>query len=257
MTRTGLSANQRLMSAYTPDTSDRKAALARARGYPYDIPNRSYHWHGAQLSGFDPAKTAGRTPVLAVGSNQSPEQLTRKFGHLDDWEIPVQRCALTGFDVVYSAHIARYGSVPAMLQTALGTTATLFVNWLDETQLAAMHETELNNGNYHYGRLDDVAVALEGGSTLTSVHGYFSRRGHVTHDGDGVALASVPAKNRNRPARDCDYMLTQVQQRIDPEHDLDEFILRLIEDAGFRQDVIAALMYDAEPFAAAYTIVEG
>ena len=64
MTRTGLSAIQGLMSAYAPDTSDREAALARARGYPYAIPGRSYHWHGGQVSDFDPAKTAGRTPTM-------------------------------------------------------------------------------------------------------------------------------------------------------------------------------------------------
>lgn len=245
------------MNAYAPDTSDRQAALARARGYPYDIPDRSYHWHGGQFSEFDPAKTAGRAPVLAVGSNQSPEQLSRKFGHIEDWEIPVQRCRLTGFDVVYSAHIARYGSVPAMLQSAPGTTVTLFVNWLDAAQLDAMHETELSHGNYHYGRLDNVSVALEGGATLSSVHGYFSRRGHVMHEGDGVALAAVAAENRARPARDCGQMLAHVRERIDPAHELDEFILRLIEDDGFRQEVIAALMTDAEAFDAPYQVVAG
>lgn len=245
------------MNDYAPDTSDRQAALARARGYPYAIPGHSYHWHGGQFSEFDPAKTAGRTPVLAVGSNQSPEQLTRKFGHIEDWEIPVQRCHLAGFDVVYSAHIARYGSVPAMLQSAPGTTVTLFVNWLDAAQLTAMHETELSHGNYHYGRLDDVAVALEGGATLSSVHGYFSRRGHVTHDGNGVALATVPAANRNRPARDSAQMLAHVHERIDPVDSLDGFILRLIDDDGFRQKIIAELMTDAVAFAAPYEIVEG
>ena len=245
------------MSTYAPDTSDKEAALARARGYPYAIPDRSYHWHGGRVSDFDVAKTAGRTPVLAVGSNQSPEQLSRKFGHLDDWEIPVQRCALAGFDVVYSAHIARYGSVPAMLQAAPGTTVTLFVNWLDGDQLAAMHETELSHGNYHYGRLDDVTVRLEGGGALDAVHGYFSRRGHVTQDGDGVALATVPAENRTRPARDCGAMLAHVQERIDPDHDLDGFILRLIEDDGFRRAVIDILMRDSVPFGAPYEIVDG
>ena len=243
------------MSAYAPDTSDRQAALARARGYPYAIPDRSYHWRGGKVHEFDPAKTAGRTAVLAVGSNQSPEQLTRKFGHLEDWEIPVQRCALAGFDVLYSAHIARYGSVPAMLQSAPGTTVTLFVNWLDTAQLAAMHETELSHGNYHYGRLDGIVLDLEGGDTLASVHGYFSRRGHVTHKEDGVALAKVPARNRNRPACDTAQMLAHVHERIEPDHGFDDFILRLIEDDGCRQEVISELMRDAVPFAVDYKVV--
>jgi len=244
------------MSAYAPNTSDRQAALTRARSYPYAIPGYSYHWQGGEVGSFEFAKTAGRTPVLAVGSNQSPEQLTRKFGQISGWEIPVQRCTLAGFDVVYSAHIARYGSVPAMLQAASGTTVTLFVNWLDDTQLTAMHETELSHGNYHYGRLDDIAVQLEGGDMLTSVHGYFSRRGHVTHDGDGVALASIFAENRARPARDCGQMLAHVRNRVAPDHDLDNFILRLIEDDRFRKDVIDNLMRDAKPFGVRYQVVE-
>ena len=244
------------MSAYAPDTSDRQAALERARGYPYAIPDRSYHWRGGRVHAFDPEKTAGRTAVLAVGSNQSPEQLTRKFGHIHDWEIPVQRCGLAGFDVVYSAHIARYGSVPAMLQSAPGTTVTLFVNWLDDVQLTAMHETELSHGNYHYGRLDGIELDLEGGAALTSVHGYFSRRGHVLHEGDGVALAKVPAQNRRRPARDTAQMLAHIHERFGPAHGLDDFVLRLIEDDGFRLDVIAELMSDAAAFAAAYKVVD-
>jgi hypothetical protein len=245
------------MNAYRPDTSDRQAALARARGYPYPIPERSYHWRGGRAHAFDPAATEGRTPVLAVGSNQSPEQLTRKFGHEDDWEIPVQRCALADFDVVYSAHIAGYGSVPAMLQAAPGTTVTLFVNWLDAAQLGAMHDTELRNGNYHYGRLDGIALRLEGGAALASVHGYISRRGHIRHDGDAVALAKVPAHDRSHPARDTAQMLAHVHERLDPDHGLDDFILRMIEDANYRRDVIAALETDSVAFVAKYEIVEG
>lgn len=245
------------MSAYTPDTSDRHAALARARGYPYPIPEHSYHWRESQAHDFDPARIEGRTPVLAVGSNQSPEQITRKFGHVAGTEIPVQRCTLRGFDVVYSAHIAGYGSVPAMLQAAPGTTVTLFVNWLDEAQLTAMHETELRSGNYHYGRLDEIALTLEGGETLNSVHGYISRRGHIRHDNEGVALAKVTAQNRQRPARDTAQMLAYVHERIASDQPLDDFILRLIDDTDFRQSVIAELSTDSVDFAAAYKIVEG
>ncbi len=257
MTRTLFSVIQGLMSAYAPDTSDRQAALARARGYPYPIPNRSYHWRESRTHTFDPSVTAGRTPVLAVGSNQSPEQITRKFGHVDGAEIPVQRCTLQDFDVVYSAHIAGYGSVPAMLQAAPGTTVTLFVNWLDEAQLAAMHDTELRSGNYHYGRLDRIALTLDGGETLTSVHGYISRRGHIRHGDEGIALAKVTAQNRQRPARDTAQMLAHVHERIAPDQALDDFILRLIDESDFRQSVIADLSTDSVGFAASYEIVEG
>ena len=91
---------------------------------------------------------------------------------------------------------------------------------------------------------------------LASVHGYFSRRGHVTHDGDGVALASIVAENRARPACDCGQMLAHVRNRVAPDHDLDNFILRLIEDDRFRKDVIDNLMRDAKPFGVRYQVVE-
>ncbi|MCK5621123.1 MAG: hypothetical protein KAJ11_02450, partial [Alphaproteobacteria bacterium] len=90
-----------------------RAKLDRARGYPYAIPEASYVWRAGEVAAFDPAMRKDRTPVLAIGSNQSPRQLTRKFG--DEGEIPVQRARLRDFDIYYSAHITGYGSVPAML----------------------------------------------------------------------------------------------------------------------------------------------
>lgn len=235
-----------------------RAALARARDYPYPLPHHSYHWRGGAVFDFDPALTAGRTPVLAVGSNQAPAQLTRKFGHDPAAEIPVQRCHLKNFDTVYSAHIASYGSVPAMLQTAPGATVTLFVNWLSQDQLPVMHETELGAGNYHYGRLDDIELTLEdGGGALQSVHAYISRRGHVMVDGDAVALAVVPAKGRKRPARTTAQMLELAHARLASGQTLDGFILRLIDDAPFRCQCVAALAADAGAFSAPYAIVAG
>jgi hypothetical protein len=234
-----------------------RAALARARDYPYPLPQHSYHWRGGGVFDFDPAATAGRTAVLAVGSNQAPDQLTRKFGHDPAQEIPVQRCHLKNFDTVYSAHIAAYGAVPAMLQTAPGTTVTLFVNWLNDDQLTKMHATELGAGNYHYGRLDDVDMTLEDGGALQSVHAYISRRGHVMvdGDGDGAALAVVPARGRKRPARTTAQMLELTHARLAPGQALDAYILRLIDDAPYRRHCIAALAADAGPFAAPYAIV--
>lgn len=238
--------------------TDRSAALARARDYPYAPPTHSYHWRGGAVFDFDPAATAGRTPVLAVGSNQAPAQLTRKFGLDPAQEIPVQRCHLKDFDTVYSAHIAAYGSVPAMLKTAPGVTVTLFVNWLSEAQLLVMHATELRSKNYHYGRLDDLDLILEdGGGALRSVHAYIGRRGHLVLDGDAVALAAVPAVGRRRQARTTAQMLECAHARLAPDHALDAFILRLIDDAPFRRDCVAALSADAGPFAAPYVVVSG
>ncbi|MEX2617111.1 MAG: hypothetical protein WD767_13525 [Alphaproteobacteria bacterium] len=238
--------------------NERIAALARARDYPYPLPNRSYTWRGGAVHSFDPDLTRGRTPVLAVGSNQAPAQLTRKFGPDPDAVIPVQRCALRDFDVVYSAHVAGYGSVPAMLQSAPGVTVTLFVNWLSEDQLPVMHATELGAENYHYGRLDDIDLTLEeGGGALDSVHGYISRRGHVFHAENAVALARVPATGRQWVAMTTAEMLEKVHARLAPDHALEEFILRLISDTPYRRACIEALSTDSVAFGRHYHIVAG
>ena len=61
---------------------------------------------------------------------------------------------------------------------------------------------------------------------------------------------------RQCPARDCGQMLAHVRNRVAPDHDLDNFILRLIEDDRFRKDVIDNLMRDAKPFGVRYQVVE-
>ena len=55
----------------------------------------------------------GRRALLAYGANASPEALTRKLAHLPPEPIAALRVALRGWDVVYSAHVSPYGSVPA------------------------------------------------------------------------------------------------------------------------------------------------
>lgn len=53
-------------------------------------------------------------PVLAIGSNGSPQQLARKFPASrfpDGVLIPVVRAVLEDFDVVYAPLLAAYGAV--------------------------------------------------------------------------------------------------------------------------------------------------
>ncbi len=62
-----------------------------------------------------PGRGAELTLVLAVGSNAAPAQLAGKFT-LDHFPhgvvIPVLRCILPDFDVVYAPAITSYGSCP-------------------------------------------------------------------------------------------------------------------------------------------------
>ena len=89
---------------------DEAGLLALATDYPYAAPDESYLFALGEARGLSAAGWRGydfgpRVPVLAHGSNRSPQQLFRKFGR--DAEIPVTYGRLAGFDVVYAAHVAR------------------------------------------------------------------------------------------------------------------------------------------------------
>jgi hypothetical protein len=226
---------------------ERAAKLERARGYPYAIPEGSYMWKGGAVALFDPATRDGRTPVLAIGSNQSPQQLTRKFG--DSGEIPVQRARLADFDIFYSAHITAYGAVPAMLQRASGTVVTLSVTWLDDRQLEIMHATELSAAKYDFAVIEGVDLALDCGAGLDSVHLYIGVNGHLMHEGDSVALAAVPAHDRRPKTLPTLEVLEIVRDRFSPADSPEEFVLKLVDDSGFRAACTQAIAEDAAPFA--------
>ena len=234
------------------------ARLARARDYPYFVPDRSYTWRGGQrdataLAAFDPALAEGRTPVLAVGSNQSPQQLVRKYGD-GDHAIPVQRATLHDFDVVYASHISIYGAVPAMLQHAPGVAVILFVTWLDDRQLAIMHRTE---GNYHFAEIADIRLALEdGGGERDRVFLYVARLGHLMRDGGATGLRAVAAQGRRNGASTTADMLRHVQDRLGVAGDHDAFVLRLIEDESYRRECIERLSEGAVPFDYPFRIIE-
>jgi hypothetical protein len=237
--------------------SDRIAKLARARDYPYMLPDRSYVWRGGsgnplQFEAFDPALTAGRTPVLAVGSNQSPVQLARKYGAGGSHVIPVERARLKDFDIVYAAHVSSYGAVPAMLQCAPGVEVSLFVTWLDDAQLAIMHATE---GNYHFAEIENISLRLDSGGERRSVCLYVARLGHFVHEGRSVSLKAMRATGRVNGARDTAEMLRLLQQRLAQDGEHDDFCIRLADDAEFRRACIDQLAEDAVAFGHPFRII--
>lgn len=237
---------------------DRTAKLSRARDYPYHLPETSYVWRGGrndplEIDPFDPALTKGRTPVLAVGSNQSPVQLSRKYGIGSDHVVPVERAQLAHFDIVYAAHISSYGAVPSMLQCAPGVAVTLFVNWLDDLQLEKMHATE---GNYHFAEIGNVRLRLEDGRERNTAFLYVARLGHYLHEGAPVSLKAMPAVGRTNRAHDTAEMLRLVQRRLAHDGDHDDFVLRLADDADFRRACIDRLAEDSVAFGHPFRIVD-
>ena len=213
-------------------------ALARAKSYPFDIPSRSYIYADGGHEELTPClpmpDLSGRRPVLAVGSNQSPWQLGRKFKEPNWGPIPVIRATLADFDIVYSAHIASYGSIPSTLYHSPGTRVTLFVNWLTPDQEKRMHETEVATGNYHFGALEGIELRLDGGQTLPSAYLYSSRRGALLRDGLPVALSEIAAIDRRWPSMRQEEIQAHVRDRTAPCQPVDEFILAAIADEKAR-----------------------
>ena len=229
--------------------TDRAARLARARGYPYPYPGRSYVWQRGVVVDFDLRLTEGRTAVLAVGSNRAPSRLDQKYLGKYEEAIPVQHGRLKDFDIVYAAHLTRYGSVPAMLQRALGTTVELAVTWLDDKQLEIMHATE---GGYYYAEIKGVDLTYDDGTQADSVHLYVGREGHLVHKEQPIALIEIDGRARPHAARNTAEVLEIVHQRVAPEMGQEDFILRVIDDTAFRRDCSAQISSDAVQFAYPY-----
>ncbi len=230
--------------------TDRAAVLARARTYPYSFPRRSFAYLDGRTGAFDREMTKGRSPVLAFGSNQSPERLTQKFGHQADHLIPVERARLRDFDVVYSAHITSYGAVPAMLQVSEGASVELAITWLDDRQLEIMHQSEISAANYFYAALDGVALETESAALHRTAYAYVGTRGHLEHDAGGaIALAAVACQARRYRAMTTDQALELVRRRHAAHYEPDSFILEMVRDTGSRRSITEELADAAQPFA--------
>lgn len=236
------------------DTQERgdDARLERALGYPYHLPTASYVFTGSGHTPCTPSSAEPlrihRTPVLAVGSNQSPEQLARKYQG-DRWApILCERCSLLDFDTVYSAHITAYGSIAAALHPSPGTRVSLFVNWLDERQLDIMHETEIRGGNYAFARLHDIDLETDLGHACDSVYFYVGLRGALSHDGGPVPLSAVDASGRRWQSHSQHAVQERVRDRVAPGEKIARFILASIDDAALRTSRRQSLAADALPF---------
>lgn len=214
----------------------------RASKYPYFIPDKSYVMdhgeytlvdHDDLLDGLNE-----RTPVLAVGSNLSPQQLARKFpvtnSDTDNTKIPVTKILLRDFDSVYSTHFANYGSIPATLYPAPNTEVSLFVNWLNDAQLQTMHKTEIPSENYHFCRLNNINAIWNNAPARDHIFVYLSSRGAVNIDGNPVPLAEIKAQNRTWQALTQLEIQDHARRIMAQDLTLSDFMFKTINDGAIR-----------------------
>ena len=226
--------------------------LVRAKTYPFPIPSKSFIFANGQYINIGPGDRApdlsDRTPVLAVGSNQSPEQLARKFPGADWAPIPVIRVRLSDFDSVYSAHITSYGAIPATLHVSPGVEIALFITWLDANQLVQMHETELSSANYRFCKLNAIDLVVEIGPPLEAVYLYTSTHGTLCDPNGSIPVAEVDARGRPRLGLNQIAIQRYVRDLLTPEMELDTFIVGSIDNTGLRRRRSDQLKVKAQPF---------
>jgi hypothetical protein len=176
--------------------------------YPFEVPLHSYLWTAGRIQSLSPstpvpALTAGRQAILAIGSNASPAQLTRKFRDkrfVDPSSphgcIPVLRAEVDEVDVVYGAHLAGYGALPATLLRTRGACAHVFVTWLTTMQLERMNETEDVGHAYLLRRMTGVRSH---GEEVDSVMSYVTMAGVALLGGRPLGLASIHTVGSSGP----------------------------------------------------------
>ncbi len=213
--------------------TDTEQLVRRALAYPYDPPAGSFVQIGARTLPAPPAEidVVGRRALLAYGANASPAALTRKLAALPPAPLPVLRVALRGWDVVYSAHVTRYGSVPAAVVPSPGTVANVHLVFPSDDQLAAIAATE--GRNYRLEKLADFGAELEvGGEAPGEIDAFIGVHGPLLVDGAPVALAAIPARGRVFAELPTPAMIDRVRAALHPDLDLREFVLHHIERGG-------------------------
>lgn len=225
--------------------------LARALGYPYPRPRGSYlvDARDGTSTPLDPAAldTAGRTAVLAIGSNAAPEQLQRKWaGHDVDAMVPVVAVDLVDHDVVYAAAIAHYGSVPATLAASAGTRAKIHVTLLGPEQVELMDETEgVHVGAYE--RIEVVTALVDAPIALPlPVMAYVSGAGPFLVAGAPIAIAEIEGTGRRGNVRTQHAVLSLIAHAEGVG--LDALIAAVVSDRAYRR-AVAGRMRDGWPWA--------
>ena len=207
--------------------------LDRALKYPYASIEADFLFtSGGIIELEDDSFLYNRKAVLAVGSNRSPQQLLRKFGKNET--IPVTKAKLRNYDVFYSAHIASYGSIPAVLGRSDGTLVDVSVTWLLPHQLERMHETEALGKSYDYGESSSLQLDLGNDRSAESIGCYLGRNGCANFEGSPIVLKEVNALDRKFISADQKTILKHFYDLNCESESFEQWLVKIIKDHNFR-----------------------
>ena len=218
--------------------------ILRALDYPYCCPAYDFVLdNGSTKPLQDRNNLEGRIPVLAIGSNRSPEQLLRKFG--DQEFLPVTCFKLCDYDVVYAAHLASYGSIPAVLARSPGTIIDIAITWLTKLQLKRMHETEAIGVNYDYGVANSLKINGDYDYKNQNIGCYLGRRGCLNIMGNVIALKEITATKRVFGAFSQSEILKEIWLHEQKEIKFEAWLKRLIQNNEARRSITATFQRTA------------
>ena len=220
------------------------SVISRALDYPYPSPAYDFVLDNGSVARLqDKGSLAGRIPVLAIGSNRSPEQLLRKFSERDI--LPVTLIQLCDYDVVYAAHMTSYGSIPAVLTRSPGTVIDIGINWLSRIQLERMHETEAIGVNYNFGIASKLNILSSNEHKIHNVGCYLGIHGCLSLEKSLIALKEIKARKRVFTALSQADILGEIHLDHSKGVPFEDWLRHLINNIDARRNITTALAQNA------------
>lgn len=182
--------------------------------YPGDVPDQPFVLDHGEICPLASDRLSlpdvnERRLIVAVGSNAAPARMMEKLG--PDAVVPVLFVGVLGMDVRYSAHVTRYGAVPATAWPVAGAALTLPALLLDDEQLAALDATEPNYDRVPLAELG-VRLTTPGHRRQARASTYVTRRGWYRLEGGEPALPPLRGPTSGRRGRVLDQL--QVLARV-------------------------------------------
>ncbi|MGA6221948.1 hypothetical protein ACPESV_16660 [Streptomyces umbrinus] len=132
------------------------------------------------------ASAGSRYPVISVGSNAAPGQVSHKFGRIGIADaMPMIPVRVRGVSVGLSAHISPAGYVAAAPYLDPEAETPLVVTWLDAAQLKVVDDTEFPGYRRALLPGDAFPMVMPSGERLGGAYIYFSAHG-VLADRNGA-----------------------------------------------------------------------
>jgi hypothetical protein len=222
-----------------------EAAYQFGLAYPWDRPAGSYLLRDGEVRPIADvdleAFTANRHPLVTFGANGAPQRLIERFAGFaepTDRDVLVLTGHLHDFDVGANVVPVPYGAVPAILFHCPGAAVRAAVLWLTPLQVETVVFAELG---YRLGRLERAQFEIdEVDVTIDVVFAFIGWTGALRLDGQPVALAAVPARDRTARAMTQEELLAALGDlAFGPGTTARDIARRCFEDHG---SVVQALL---------------